>query len=41
MEGEFKDQGQLGQDLDEWLSPRGNQPNRGFFSEEGKNSIHI
>ena len=33
MEGEFKDQGQLDQDLEEWLSPRGSQPDRGFFSE--------
>ena len=34
MEGEFQDQGQLDQDLEEWLSPRGNQSVHGFFSEE-------
>ena len=34
MEGEFQDQGQLDQDLEEWLSPRGSQYVRGFFSEE-------
>ena len=36
MEGEFQDQGQLDQDLEEWLSPRGSQSVHGFFSEEGK-----
>ena len=36
MEGEFQDQGQLDQDLEEWLSPRGSQPVQGFFSEEEK-----
>ena len=36
MEGEFQDQGQLDQDLEEWLSPRGSQPVHGFFSEEEK-----
>ena len=36
MEGEFQDQGQLHQDLEEWLSPRGNQYVHGFFSEEYK-----
>ena len=36
MEGEFQDQGQLGQDLEEWLSPRGSQYVKGFFSEEEK-----
>ena len=34
MEGEFQDQGQLDQDLEEWLSPRGSQYVHGFFSEE-------
>ena len=36
MEGEFQDQGQLDQDLEEWLSPRGSQSVHGFFSEEEK-----
>ena len=36
MEGEFQYQGQLGQDLEEWLSPRGIQSVHGFFSEEEK-----
>ena len=36
MEGEFQYQGQLDQDLDEWLSPRGSQSVHGFFSEEEK-----
>ena len=36
MEGEFQDQGQLDQDLEEWLSPRGSQSVHGFFSEEDK-----
>ena len=36
MEGEFQDQGQLDQDLEEWLSPRGSQSDHGFFSEERK-----
>ena len=36
MEGEFQDQGQLDQDLEEWLSPRGIQFVHGFFSEEEK-----
>ena len=36
MEGEFQDQGQLDQDLEEWLSPRGIQSVHGFFSEEEK-----
>ena len=36
MEGEFQDQGQLDQDLEEWLSPRGIQSIHGFFSEEEK-----
>ena len=34
MEGEYQDQGQLDQDLEEWLSPRGSQSVHGFFSEE-------
>ena len=36
MEGEFQDQGQLDQDLEEWLSPRGSQSVHGLFSEEEK-----
>ena len=36
MEGEFQDQGQLDQDLEEWLSPRGIQSVHGFFSEDEK-----
>ena len=36
MEGELQDQGQLDQDLEEWLSPRGVQPDHSFFSEEQK-----
>ena len=36
MEGEFQDQGQLDQDLEEWLSPRGSQYVHGFFYEEEK-----
>ena len=36
MEGEFQYQGQLGQELEEWLSPRGSQSVHGFFSEEEK-----
>ena len=36
MEGEFQDQGQLDQDLEEWLSPRGSQFFHSFFSEEEK-----
>ena len=34
MEGKFQDQRQLDQDLEEWFSQRGIQPDRGFFSEE-------
>ena len=42
MEGEFQDQGQLDPDLEEWLSPRGIQPDCGFFSEEeNQESIRI
>ena len=34
--------GQLDQDLDEWLYPRGSHPDHGFFSEEEKQeSIQI
>ena len=36
MEGEFQDQGQLDQELEEWLSPRGSQSVHGFFSEQYK-----
>ena len=36
MEGKFQDQGQLDQDLEEWLSPRGSKYVHGFFSEEEK-----
>ena len=42
MEGEFQDQGQLNQDFEEWLSPRGSQYVHGYFSEEDKQeSIQI
>ena len=42
MEGEFQDQGQLDQYLEEWLSPRGSQSVHGFFSEEyNQESIQI
>ena len=36
MEDESQDQGQLDQDLEEWLSPRVSQYIHGFFSEEEK-----
>ena len=36
MEGEFQDQGQLDQALEQWLSPRGTQYVHGFFSDEDK-----
>ena len=36
MEGELHGQGQLDQDLEEWLSPRGIQYVQSFFSEEEK-----
>ena len=36
MKGGFQDQGQLDQELEEWLSPRRNQSVHGFFSEEEK-----
>ena len=42
MEGEFQDQGQIKQNLDKWLSPRGSKSVNSFFSEEEKQeSIHI
>ena len=42
MEGEFQDQCQLDQDLEEWLYPRGSQSVHSFFSEEEKQeSIQI
>ena len=36
MEGKFQDQVQLDQELEEWLSPRGIQPDRGLFPGEDK-----
>ena len=36
MEGDFQDQVQLDQELEEWLSPRRSQYVHGFFSEEDK-----
>ena len=36
MEGEFQDQEQLDQELEEWLYPRGSQYVHSFFSEEQK-----
>ena len=36
MEGKLQDQGQIDQDLEEWLYPRGIQSICGFFSEEDK-----
>ena len=30
MEGKFQDQGHIVQDLQEWLSPRGIQPNAAY-----------
>ena len=42
MEVEFQDQGQLHQDFEEWLYPRGSQSVHGLFSEEEKKeSIRI
>ena len=42
MEGEFQDQKQLDQDLEDWLSPRGSQYVHGFFSEyENQEYIQI
>ena len=34
MEGEFQDQGQFDQELEEWFSPIGIQSVHGFFSKE-------
>ena len=36
MEGELQDQGQLDQELEGWLSPRGSQSAHGFFYEQDK-----
>ena len=36
MEGEFQNEGQLDQYLEEWLSPRGSQSVHCLFSEEEK-----
>ena len=36
IQGELQDQGQIDQDLEDWLSPRGSQTDHGFFSEEEK-----
>ena len=36
MEGELQYQGQIDQDLEEWLYPRGIQPDSGFLSKEDK-----
>ena len=42
MEGEFQYQGQLDKYLEEWLFPRGSQPDSGFFSKQQKQeSIQI
>ena len=42
MEGEFQDQWQIDQDLEEWLSPRGSLSIHCFFSEEeNQESIRI
>ena len=42
MEGEFQDQGQIDQDLEEWLYPRESQYVHVFFSQEEKQeSIRI
>ena len=42
MESEFQDQGQIDQELEEWLSPRESQSVHGFFSEnEKQESIRI
>ena len=40
MEGEFQDQVQLDQDLEDWLSLRGSQPNCNLLSKEEKNGLH-
>ena len=34
MEGELQDHCHLDQYMEEWLSPRGSQTDRGFFYEE-------
>ena len=40
MEGEFQHQGQLDQDLEEWLSPRESQSVHGsFYGEEKQESL--
>ena len=36
MKGEFQDQGQLDQDVEEWLYPRGSQYVRDLFYEDDK-----
>ena len=42
MEGKLQNQRKLDQDLEEWLYPRGSQPDCGFFSrEENQDSIWI
>ena len=41
MGGEFQDKGHLDQYLEEWLSPRWSQPDRGLFSEEKQQSIQM
>ena len=41
MDGAFQYQGQLDQELEEWLSPRGSQSVHGFFSEEEKQQLIV
>ena len=42
MEGKFQDHGQLDQDLEDWLSPRGSQSVHSFLSgEDNKDCIWI
>ena len=41
MEGEFQYQGQLDQELEERLSPRGSQSVHGFFSEKKKQELSL
>ena len=42
IQSRSQDQRWLGQDLEEWLSSRGSQPDRGFLSgEEKKESTKI
>ena len=36
MEVKLQDQGQIDQDLEQRLSPRGSQPNHGFLSKQEK-----